>query len=306
MAQLLAVERQPVVRPDWARRLDPHQVSQLVIASRDGDDKTVIYETGDLIEAPNWTPDGKWLIFNGDGRIWRISVDGQIGPERINTAPIEACNNDHVLSPDGTQIYLSARDGHLYVCPITGGLPKRVSNNAGHRCYLHGVSPDGEVLSYVGLTKEGDRTITRICTIPSAGGPDTILTNGAHPVDGPEFSADGAWIYFNSEGDDRAPGHAQIYRIRPDGTGQTQVTHDDRVNWFPHAAPDGSCFSYISYPPGTEGHPADKDVIIRIMDPDGRNPRDVDQFNGGQGTINVTSWSPDSQRFAYVRYPIKK
>ncbi|MEL6641755.1 MAG: biopolymer transporter Tol [Pseudomonadota bacterium] len=294
------------MRPDFARRLDPYQISQLVIAHRDGRTPTVIYETGDLIEAPNWTPDGRWLIFNGDGRIWRISVDGAEGPTRINTAPVENCNNDHVLAPDGQTIYLSARDGHLYACPITGGTPSRRSNEADHRYYLHGVSPDGGVLSYVGLTHVGDKTVTRICTIPSAGGPDQFLTDGAHPVDGPEFSADGAWIYFNSEAAARAPGHAQIYRIRPDGTDLEQLTHDVRVNWFPHAAPDGTCFSFLSYPSGTKGHPPDQDVIIRLMDPNGDNICDIDRFNGGQGSINVNSWAPDSQRFAYVRYPTNR
>lgn len=308
MAQYLAVERRPVVRPDWSRRLDPRQVSQLVIASRDGAEKAVIYETGDLIEAPNWSLDGKWLIFNGDGRIWRISVDGSMGPERINTAPIEACNNDHVLAPDGAHIFLSARDGHLYICPLKGGTPRRVSNDQGavgaFRYYLHGVSPDGDVLAYVGLQGEGAHRKTWIGTIPVADGPDQILTDGACPVDGPEFSADGAWIYFNSEAAATQPGHAQIFRMRPDGHELTQLTFDDRVNWFPHAAPDGTLFSYISYPPGTLGHPADKDVEVRTMHPDGSNIRTIDRFNGGQGTINVNSWSPDSRHFAYVRYPI--
>lgn len=294
------------MRPDFARRLDPYQVSQLVIADREGATKTVVYETGDLIEAPNWTPDGRWLIYNGDGRMWRVSIDGSVGPERINTTPVENCNNDHVLSPDGQSIYLTSRDGHLYVCPIVGGTPDRVSNDVGHRYYLHGVSPDGETLAYVGLTQNGDKTVTRICTIPARGGADQILTDGAHPVDGPEFSSDVAWIYFNSEAADRAPGHAQIYRMRPDGTKLEQLTHDERVNWFPHMSPDGTCVCYISYPPGTEGHPPDKDVIIRMMDPDGQNIRDIDRFYGGQGTINVPSWSPDSQHFAYVRYPVKR
>ena len=95
----------------------------------------------------------------------------------------------------------------------------------------------------------------------------------------------------------------QIFRIRPDGTGQEQITHDERVNWFPHFSPDGTMVAYLSYPEGTTGHPADKDVLIRIHDPDGRNERQIDAFNGGQGTINVNSWAPDSKRLAYVAYP---
>lgn len=297
------------MRPAYFRRLGTHQVSELVVASRDGQQKTVIYETGDLIEAPNWTLDGKWLIYNADGRIFRISADGQDGPQRINTAPIEDLNNDHVLAPDGKTIYLSARDGHLYACSLEGGTPERVSNlqdpTRKFRYYLHGCSPDGATLTYVGLEQANGKTVTRICTIPTKGGQDQALTDGKCPVDGPEYSADGTWIYFNSEAAATRPGHAQIFRMRPDGSTPEQLTHDVRVNWFPHAAPDGTCWSYISFPVGTQGHPADKDVIIRTMDPEGGRIRDIDRFHGGQGSINVNSWAPDSQRFAYVRYPIR-
>lgn len=298
------------MRPNNARRLLPTQVSELVVTTRDGSDLGVIYETSELIEAPNWSPDGKWLIYNADGRVFRISIDGTDGPHRINTAPIENLNNDHVISPDGANLFLSANDGHLYRCPIGGGVPEKISNDQQDperkfRYYLHGISPDGQTLSYVGYEATGDGSMTRICTIPSAGGPDTNLTDGACPVDGPEFSADGAWIYFNSESAATRPGHAQIFRMRPDGSGAEQLTFDDRVNWFPHAAPDGSLFSYISFPTGTLGHPEDKDVVIRTMLPDGSGIRDIDQFKGGQGSINVTSWAPDSECFAYVRYPVR-
>lgn len=297
------------MRPTSSRRLLPTQTCELVVASRDGSDLSVVYETSELIEAPNWTPDGRWLVYNADGRVLRISPDGMDGPHRINTAPVENLNNDHVVSPDGKTLYLSANDGHLYRCPIEGGDPVKVSNDQNpdrkFRYYLHGISPDGQMLTYVGYEKGDAGNVTRICTIPAAGGDDAVLTDGACPVDGPEYSSDGAWIYFNSEAAATQPGHAQIFRMRPDGSGTEQLTHDARVNWFPHAAPDGSIFSFISFPTGTLGHPADKDVIIRTMAPDGSNVVDIDQFNGGQGTINVTSWAPDSQRFAYVRYPVR-
>lgn len=291
-------------RPRTPRRLAEGQVSELVIASREGG-LSVIYETADLIEAPNWTPDGAALVYNADGRLWRISVDGAEGPLRINSAPVEDLNNDHVLSPDGALIYVTSNDGHIYVLPVEGGVPRRVTNEhpEGYRHYLHGVSPDGETLAYVRLLR-GDAAKTWICTIPSAGGPDRVLTDGACPVDGAEFGPDG-WVWFNSEAAATQPGHAQIFKVRPDGTGLVQVTEGDRVSWFPHPAPDGTIVSYISYPPGTEGHPADRDVILRTMAPDGTDTRDIDRFNGGQGTINVPSWAPGSDRFAYVRYPVR-
>lgn len=293
------------MRPRHPRRLQQGQVCELVVASRDGSRLTVIYETTEMIEAPNWSPDGKWLIYNGDGRLWRISPDGTKGPARIDTAPVEDLNNDHVISPDGAWLYLSANDGHLYRVPATGGRPEKISNDQdpgrGFRYYLHGISPDGSELAYVGLESEGGRTVTRICTIPSAGGPDRVLTDGSSPVDGPEYAPDGA-IWFNSEAAANQPGHAQIYRL---GETLTQITDDERVNWFPHISPDGGLVAYISFPPGTLGHPADKDVIIRTMKPDGTDIRDIDRFNGGQGSINVPSWAPDGSAFAYVRYPFR-
>lgn len=308
VSQLIPYKAQ-MMRPTHARHLLPTQVSELVIADRTGGTKTVIYETSQLIEAPNWSPDGAWLIYNADGRVFRISTDGANGPHRINSAPVENLNNDHVISPDGTMLFLSARDGHLYRCPIGGGPPQKVSNDhdpdRAFKYYLHGISPCGQTLAYVGAEQGAAGYIMRIATIPAMGGADVMLTDGGCPVDGPEFSADGAWIYFNSEAAATQAGHAQIFRMRPDGTSPEQLTHDARVNWFPHAAPDGTIFAYISFSPGTIGHPEDKDVIIRTMAPDGSGIVDIDRFNGGQGTINVTSWAPDSQRFAYVRYPVR-
>lgn len=292
------------------RRLNAGQNSEIVIIERNGENRTVIYETGELIEAPNWTPDGKWLIYNGDGRLFKISPDGKTGPIRINTAPIENLNNDHCLSPDGKTIYISANNGHLYSVSIDGGVPEKISNDKDparkFRYYLHGVSPNGKMLTYVGYEKTlDDKTITNIYTIPAAGGADTQLSDVSFPVDGPEYSPDGTWIYFNSEKAATKPGHAQIFRMKTNGSSVEQLTGDARVNWFPHFSPDGSIIAFISFPENTIGHPADKEVIIRTMNPDGSNQRDFDNFFGGQGTINVNSWSPDSKYFAYVAYPME-
>ncbi|RKD67933.1 MULTISPECIES: biopolymer transporter Tol [unclassified Rhizobium] len=299
----------PSMRPGpETRRLLPRQISELVVFDMATSTARVIYETGELIEAPNWSPDGKWLIYNGDGRLFRISPDGQDGPHRVNTAPVENLNNDHVVSPDGRSFFVSANDGHLYQVPFEGGAPRRVSNeheaSRSFKYYLHGISPDGATLAYIGLERrEGGGIFTRVCTIPSAGGDDVFLTDGACPVDGSEFSPDGKWIYFNSEAAATQAGHAQAFRMRLDGSGLEQLTHDQRVNWFPHPAPNGRDLVYLSYPVGTLGHPADKDVILRLMSAAGGKARDLDAFNGGQGTINVNSWAPDSSAFAYIRYP---
>ena len=297
------------LRPDPdTRRLLPRQSCELVVADARSGAKTVIYDTQELIEAPNWTLDGQWLIYNADGRLFRISPDGSDGPHRINTHPVENLNNDHVLAPDGKTVFISANDGHLYAVPLAGGVPKKVSNDQDparkYRHYLHGISPDGQMLTYVAYEKKGAGNMMRIAVIPAKGGTEAYLTDGACPVDGPEYSPDGKWLYYNGEGAARRPGHAQIFRMRPDGTGVEQLTHDDRVNWFPHLSPDGRQMCYISFPQGTLGHPADKAVILRLAGPDGSDMRDFDAFNGGQGTINVPSWAPTSDRFAYVRYPV--
>jgi Tol biopolymer transport system component len=141
-------------------------------------------------------------------------------------------------------------------------------------------------------------------TIPVAGGPDVQLTDHGKPDDGPEFSPDGEWIYFNSEMGSAAPGHMQLFRMRPDGGEVTQLTDDERVNWFPHVSPDGAELVYLSYAPGVVGHPADKDVTLRRMAPDGGPSEDLLRLFGGQGTVNVNSWAPDSSRFAFVEYPV--
>lgn len=287
------------------RALQPGQRAELTIINLDGSGRMAIFVADEIIEAPNWTPDGRELVFNAGGELWRIPADGSAAPTKIDTAPLADLNNDHVLSPDGQTIYVSSDDSHLYAVPIGGGIPRRISNTHAnkHHYYLHGISPDGSTLSYVAVEQDaaGKRRVN-LFTIPAAGGPDTRLTDLDQPHDGAEYSPDGQWIYFNSERN--SPGHAQAFRMKADGSGVEQLTHDERVNWFPHPSPDGKSIVYISYPPGTQGHPPDKDVILRFMTPEGNGHRDIVGFFGGQGTINVNSWAPDSRRFAFVAYPV--
>ncbi len=287
------------------RELLPGQQSELTIINADGSGRQVILVADEIIEAPNWHPDGNTLVFNAGGELWRINTDGS-GLEKIDTGAIRGLNNDHVISPDGTMLYGSDNDGHIYAVGIEGGTPRKVSNDHStpHHYYLHGISPDGQTLSYVAVEGPPGHKRVNMFTIPAAGGPDTRLSDVSYPNDGPEYSPDGKWIYFSSERDATEPGHAQCYRMRPDGTGIEQLTHDQRVNWFPHISPDGTHCVYISYPLGTLGHPADKPVRLMLMPADGSWHKQIIAFNGGQGTINVNSWAPDSQRFAYVAYPI--
>lgn len=289
-------------KPD-TQWLEAGQRSELVIMDLESGVVETVYDSYSLFEAPNWSLDGNSLIINGDGRLWRISTDAQQGPDRIRTTPVENLNNDHVLAPDGNSVFISANDGHIYRVALIGGEPERVTHLESQRHYLHGVSPKGDQLAYVALHMDAGRVVTRIATIAATGGESRFLTDGSCPVDGPEYSADGQWIYFNSEASATKPGHAQIFRMRTDGSSLEQLTFDERVNWFPHPSPDGKHLVYISYPSGTEGHPPNKQVEIRSMPAEGGKPRILDSFLGGQGSININSWSPDSTKFAYMRYP---
>ncbi|TCQ97318.1 PD40 domain-containing protein [Neorhizobium sp. JUb45] len=290
---------------NYGRQLAPGQRSLLAIHDLATGERQVILETDHLIEAPNWTPDGDHLIFNGGGQLWRIGVDG-LGLQLINTGMLADLNNDHVLSPDGRAIYVSSNDGHLYKIGFDAGPPVRVSNRHDEpfRYYLHGVSPDEQELAYVGIEGTGPEARRNLYVIPAAGGTDRRLLDSAKPSDGPEYSPDGQWIYFSSELRSSEPGHAQVFRMDRDGDEISQFTFDNRVNWFPHISPDGQTILFLSYPAGTIGHPPDKDVIIRSMTVAGEDIKDVVAFHGGQGTINVNSWAPDSRRFAYVEYPL--
>jgi TolB protein len=284
------------------RTLRPGQRSELYVVDVDSGDRRLIHSSSTvLFEAPNWTPGGD-LIVNGNGRLFRIGE----GLEDIELGGVPAINNDHVVSPDGTTVYVSAEDGHLYAAPIDGGPGRRVTNDRGEgfHHYLHGISPDGTTLAYIGLESVDGRRITNVWTIPAAGGDDVQVTDDEHSDDGSEYSPDGTWIYFNSERAATVPGHAQLFRIAVDGGAAEQLTFDERVNWFPHPAPDGSAVAYVSFPPGIEGHPADiDDVRLRLLTANGEI-REIATLFGGQGTMNVPSWSPDSTRFAYVAYPI--
>ena len=301
------------------RDFRPGQRAELfVLDVATGARRLVLASSTLLFEAPNWTRDGRWLIVNGDGLLFRIAADGDGDGEleQIDLGDVPPINNDHVVSPDGTTVYVSADDGHLYAVPVTSGAPRRVTNDRGPKFhhYLHGISPDGATLAYIGLLElpDGTRT-TNVFTIPSAGGADIQVTDDEFADDGSEFSSDGAWIYFNSERSAAVPGHAQLFRISADGAtvdgatvdGATieQLTDDERVNWFPHPSPDGTQVAYVSFPSGTLGHPADVDVLVRLLDSNG-TVRDLVGVFGGQGTMNVPSWSPHGTKLALVEYPL--
>lgn len=265
----------------------------------------LIFSTAEiLLEAPNWSADGA-LILNGEGGLWRMSIDGS-SLERIPLRGLPDLNNDHVLDPDGAHAFVSANDWNIYRVPLSGGDATLVTiapEVAGVMHFLHGVSPDGLRLAFIGLQPDGDNWWARadVFTMSVDGGDYRQLTFGPGAADGSEYSPDGRWIYFNTEAFD---GHAQIARMRVDGSDLKQLTFDERVNWFPHLSASGRAV-YLSFPPGTQGHPADLPVELRLVEADEwTEATTIAQFDGGQGSINVHSWSPDATSFAYVAYPL--
>jgi TolB protein len=258
-------------------------------------DRTIIYHTNVNIQAPNWTKDNQ-LIFNGGGRLYKIGITNGTVPELIPTEGVSNINNDHGISPDGTQLAISAGSpSKIYVGPIAGGAFKLITPTG--PSYFHGWSPDGKTLSFCGQ-RNGEFDVY---AIPADGGEEKRLTTTKGLDDGPEFSPDGQYIYFNSE----RSGLMQIWRMKADGSEQTQMTpNDDRNNWFAHISPDGKRLVFLTFNNDVKSneHPANKDVALRMMPANGGAITTLAKFFGGQGTINVSSWSPDSRNVAFVSY----
>ena len=264
--------------------------------------RMVIFEKPGRFEAPNWMPDGTKLLFNMDGLIYKIPVTGG-NLEKLNTDFATRNNNDHGISFNGKRLAIShQREGMpgggstVYVLPLKGGKPKMVTENT--PSYWHGWAPDNKEVIYV--AQRNSIPIYNIYRNSIKGGKEVALTNikeGQH-VDGCEYSPDGKYIYFNGN----LNGKMQIWRMKPDGTSMEQMTSDNYNDWFPHISPDGKWIAFISFPADIEpnSHPSYKRVMLRLMPAEGGEPKVIAWLYGGQGTINVPSWSPDSKQIAFV------
>lgn len=263
--------------------------------------RTVLWEFDSHIEAPNWTKDGENIIYNSGGRLYKFSLADQTS-ELIDTGDAVRCNNDHLIAPDSSYIAISnspaGKPSHVYTVPFEGGHARLVTPIG--PSYLHGISPDGKTLAYC-AERNGNFDIY---TIPFEGGEEKRLTDAPGLDDGPEYSPSGRHIWFNSV----RTGLMQIWRMKADGSDQTQMTFDtESNNWFPHVSPDGENVVFISYKKGDVApgdHPANKNIEIRLMDHTGGQFITIIKAFGGQGTLNVNSWAPDSERFAFVTYKL--
>ncbi len=264
-----------------------------------GERQTILEEDAHF-EAPNWSLDGTFFIINQNGSLFKVYQDGK--KEKINTGKATRCNNDHVISPDGQTIALShnvddGADGWLTSCiftvPIDGGQPVRITKKV--PSFLHGWSPDGKMLAYT--ARRNDQF--DIYVIPTEGGDEMQLTDTEGLSDGPEYSTDGKYIYYNA----MDSGKMELWRMDADGGNTIQLTKDSYSNWFPHISPNGKQLVYISYLQDQgSAHPAMKEVALRLYDLETDKIKTLYTFIGGQGSINVPSWSPDGKKFAFVEY----
>ncbi|MCA9955680.1 MAG: TolB family protein [Anaerolineales bacterium] len=284
----------------WIAQRDSYSILETVDVHTG--ERTVLKEYDTVIEAPNWTSNGRFLIYNKGGKMF--SYELATGEDKeIDTGFAIDCNNDHVLSPDNTELAVSHftnedATSRIYIVPISGGAPKLVTDIG--PSYLHGWSPDGERLAY--CAERGDQY--DIYTISVNGGPETQLTDEPGLDDGPEYSPDGKHIWFNST----RSGLMQVWRMDVDGSNQTHMVQEEANCWFPHVSPNGRFVTYIAYAKGDVepgDHPPNKNVELRLIPAEGGASKTIVKLFGGQGTMNVNSWSPDNRTIAFVSYRLK-
>jgi Tol biopolymer transport system component len=290
------VELKPLAAPQSPAPMALYSTLQTIATDNAARMAYVIVTGKGHMEAPNWSRDGKALIFNRDGKLWTVPVAGG-EPSAIDIGGATDCSGSHGLSPDGKWLAMTCvtpgQPGRrVYIVPSSGGTPRMVTTNP--NSYFHSWSPDGKTILFTRSTNGS----LNIYAIPTEGGEEKALTSGTGTTDDPDYSPDGQYIYFNS---DRAGG-MEIFRMRPDGSNVEQMTSDERRNWTAHPSPDGKSVLILSYASDVTTHAANKDVTLRILDVGTKKVRDLVEIVGGSGTDNVPNWAPDGAHFAFVSY----
>lgn len=269
--------------------------------------RMVIRESAGRFEAPNWMPDGQRLLYNEGGSLYTIPVAGGT-PEKINTGTADNINNDHGISFDGKMLAISHQikgmpggGSTVFVIPLAGGEPKQITTQT--PSYWHGWAPNGKEVTIVAM-RDSSKIYNLYKVNINTKQETALTTNTSGHVDGPEYSPDGKYIYYNAN----VTGTMQVWRMKADGTAREQLTFDEYHSWFPHISPDGKWIAFISFPTDIEpnSHPSYKKVMLRLMPASGGAPKVIAYLYGGQGTINVNSWSPDSRKIAFVSNSEKK
>lgn len=271
--------------------------TQICLFDIEADHLDVLLDVEGHFEAPNWHKDG-WLLLNGGGQLFRLPLDS---PALVvqETGFAQSCNNDHAISPDGRRIAFTDKTesgrAAIYILSLEAGVPRRAV--ADEPSWLHGWSPDGKTLVYAAA--RGDRRVgIYLWDIEQAR--ERCLSNDFDHADGPDFSADGQWVWFNGERN----GRVDLWRVSRDGAQIQQMSQGGSVDWFAHPSPDGAHVVWLAFPPGTRGHPGNLPVSLWLMPQSGGAGRELTQLIGGQGTINVPSWSACGKCFAFARYAV--
>jgi TolB protein len=290
------VELKPLAPPPTSAKPVLFSSLQTIAIDPNARVSKVVLTEGNNIQAPNWTRDGKSLIFTRDGNLWTIPLEGG-DAKAINLDNVSGCTGSHGLSPDGKWLAATCVKGpqpgpRIYIFPSAGGVPRMLTENP--NSWFHSWSPDGKTIAF---TRPNQGSLN-VYVIPADGGPETALTTGTGISDDPDYSPDGKYIYFNSD----RTGSMEIWRMRADGSQPEQVTFDGLNSWTPHPSPDGESIVILSYGKGVSGHPANKDVTLRIVNAKDGKIRALVKIVGGNGTDNVPNWAPDGKHFAFVGF----
>ena len=270
--------------------------STLETISIESKDRKAIYTTENFIEGAFFSADGAQIFFSDKGQLYTIPKGGG-NPQLFNTG-LKNLGSSNGYSPDKIQLavsnYIGEHQSKIYLVPAIGGEPKLLTQNSSS--WFHNWSPDGSTILFSGMRNDN----LDVYSIPSNGGNETRLTNQPGIDDGPEFSSDGKYIYFNS---DRS-GLSQIWRMKPDGNSQEQITFDAYNNWFPHVSPDGKWIVFLTFEKDVKGHPANQDVMLRLIPTTGGDIDVLAKLLGGQGTFDVNSWAPDSKNLSFISFRV--